>query len=58
MDRNKEIEHAIGVYLEKVAAELKHMPADEKDAVLASVESHIHESLQRCGTDNPTLADL
>ena len=58
MSANRDIEQAIGQYLEKVAAELQHMPADEKDAVLASVESHIYESLRRVGADNPTLVDL
>jgi len=42
----REIERAISVYLEKVAAELGEMPADEKDAVLEGVESHIYEALK------------
>lgn len=58
MEQEREVTRAIGAYLERVAAELGGVPADEKDAILQEIESHIYDALQkRCGK-SPSIEEL
>jgi len=58
MSEDKEIQKAVGHYLEKVAAELTNVSPDEKDSILQGVESHIYEALEKRSSGAPTAADL
>jgi hypothetical protein len=58
MGRDKEIDRAIGQYLERVAAEMGNVPADEKDSVLREVESHVYAALENRAGAGATLEDL
>jgi hypothetical protein len=58
MPEDKEIQKAVGRYLEKVAVELTNVPHDERDAILESVESHIYEALERRSPGAATMSDL
>jgi len=57
MEAKREIDKAVGQYLEEVAAQLGDMPADEKDDILRDIESHIYAALEKYGP-NPTVDDL
>jgi len=58
MTDEKEIRNAIGRYLEKIAAELGDVPAQDKDAILTDVEAHIYEALKQRAGEDATLGDL
>jgi len=57
MSDRKEIDKAVARYLEDVAAQLGNLPPDEKESILAELESHVYAALEKIGPD-PTLEDL
>ena len=58
MEQSRQVTHTISAYLERIAAELGNVSADEKDTILQEVESHIYDALRtRCG-EAPSVEDL
>ncbi len=57
MSNTREIERAVGRYLEEMARELVGMDAAARDDILRDVESHIYAALEKHG-GNPTIKDL
>lgn len=58
MKLNDELHHRVERYLAEVAANLQHLPSDEREDVLDDLKAHIHDALDRRCPGAPGLKDV